>query len=136
VVIKQMFSRRKIKNPGDTKFSIGQVVEDVELEAENIKTKDAGGAVAVAEQLVTGITETSLTRDSFLSASSFKTTTRKLSEAAVRGAQDNLEGLKENVIVGRIIPAGSGFKGSVKYDNVRALQETLAKDERYSPRER
>jgi len=125
VMIKQMFSRRKIKNAGDTKFAAGQVVEDVELERENTKVKEAGGAAATGEQMVTGITETALTRDSFLSAASFQNTTRKLSEAAVRGAVDKLEGLKENVIVGRLIPAGSGFEGSVKYEQVRALQKEL-----------
>ena len=129
VVIKQMFSRRKIKNSGDTKFSIGQVVEDVELERENDRIKETGGAAATAEQLVTGITETALTRDSFLSASSFQNTTRKLSEAAVRGAVDNLEGLKENVIVGRIIPAGTGFAGSVKQERIAELQEELSANE-------
>lgn len=129
VVIKQMFSRRKIKNAGDTKFAIGQVVEDVELERENARVKEAGGAAATAEQLVTGITETALTRDSFLSASSFQNTTRKLSEAAVRGAEDKLEGLKENVIVGRIIPAGSGFEGSAKYDSIHELQAQFATED-------
>ncbi len=126
IIIRQMFSRRKIKNPGDTKFSIGQVVERVQFENENEKIKAEGGTPATAEELVTGITETSLTRNSFLSASSFQNTTRKLSEAAVRGAEDNLSGLKENVIVGRLIPAGTGFKGSKKYQNIQELQNELA----------
>ncbi len=125
VVIKQMFSRRKIKTAGDTKFTAGQVVEDVELERENERVKGEGGTAAVGEQLVSGITETALTRDSFLSASSFQNTTRKLSEAAVRGAVDKLEGLKENVIVGRLIPAGSGFEGSEKYAAVHELKNEL-----------
>ena len=126
VVIKQMFSRRKIRSAGDTKFAAGQVVEDVELERENARVKANGGTPATGEQMVTGITETALTRDSFLSAASFQNTTRKLSEAAVRGAVDRLEGLKENVIVGRLIPAGSGFEGSAKYEAVRELQEEFA----------
>jgi len=130
VVIKQMFSRRKIKSSGDTKFSIGQVVEAVQLDRENDRIKEIGGDIAVGEQIVTGITETSLTRDSFLSAASFQNTTRKLSEAAVRGAEDNLIGLKENVIVGRIIPAGSGFEGSAKYKRIKELQSTLDAEER------
>ena len=129
VVVKQMFSRRRVKNSGDTKFAAGQVVEDVELERENAIVKEAGGVPATGEQMVTGITETALTRDSFLSASSFQNTTRKLSEAAVRGAEDNLEGLKENVIVGRLIPAGTGFSGSTKHGTVGDLQAELnAKD--------
>ena len=125
VVIKQMFSRRRIKTAGDTKFAIGQVVEDVELARENELTKKEGGVTATGEQIVTGITETALTRDSFLSASSFQNTTRKLSEAAVRGAEDDLEGLKENVIVGRLIPAGTGFKGSSKAKMIQDLQDEL-----------
>ena len=128
VMIKQMFSRRKIKTTGDSKYSAGQVVPDVELDKENKRVKDAGGIPAVADQIVTGITETSLTRDSFLSAASFQNTTRKLSEGAVRGAVDRLGGLKENVIVGRIIPAGSGFEGSSKYKQIKDLQAQL--DER------
>lgn len=136
VVIKQMFSRRKVKTSGDTKFSIGQVVEDVELERENEAVKKDGGTTATAEQLVTGITETALTRDSFLSAASFQNTTRKLSEAAVRGAVDTLIGLKENVIVGRLMPAGSGFEGSAKHGSVATLQEELVAQERArAPRE-
>ncbi|MAJ97609.1 MAG: DNA-directed RNA polymerase subunit beta' [Parcubacteria group bacterium] len=130
VVIKQMFSRRKIKNAGDTKFSVGQVVEDVELERENERIKNAGGDIATADQLVTGITETALTRDSFLSAASFQNTTRKLSEAAVRGAEDKLEGLKENVIVGRLVPAGTGFAGSAKNTAMNDLQSELSENER------
>jgi len=94
-----------------------------------VRVKENNGIIATAEQIVTGITETSLTRDSFLSSSSFQNTTRKLSEAAVRGAVDNLRGLKENVIVGRIIPAGSGFEGSVKYKNIKELQEKLTQNE-------
>jgi DNA-directed RNA polymerase subunit beta' len=129
VVIKQMFSRRKIKSTGDTKFSVGQVVEDVEFEQENAKVKEKGDTVATAEQLVTGITETALTRDSFLSASSFQNTTRKLTEAAVRGAVDRLQGLKENVIVGRLIPAGTGFLGSQKYETMREFREELTRRE-------
>ncbi len=129
VVVKQMFSRRKIKSPGDTRFSVGQIVEATLLDEENKKIKLEGKTPATAEKLVTGITETSLTRDSWLSASSFQNTTRKLSEAAVRGAVDRLRGLNENVIVGRIIPAGTGFEGSKKYEIIRELQETFQDEE-------
>ncbi|MDP2650324.1 MAG: DNA-directed RNA polymerase subunit beta', partial [bacterium] len=132
VIIKQMFSRRKIKSTGDAKFSVGQVVEDVELDQENDRMKETGGHPATSEQLVTGITETALTRDSFLSASSFQNTTRKLTEAAVRGAVDKLRGLKENVIVGRLIPAGTGFPGSQKYEAMRELQDELSRREQSS----
>jgi DNA-directed RNA polymerase subunit beta' len=76
---------------------------------ENMKVKEEGGEVATGEQLVLGITEVALTKESFLSAASFQNTSRVLIEAAVQGATDRLYGLKENVILGRLIPAGTGF---------------------------
>jgi len=72
--------------------------------------------------LILGITETSLSRKSFLSAASFQNTTRVLINAAVKGSHDNLAGLMENVIIGKLIPAGSGFKGSRKYDMIQAIK--------------
>ena len=83
--------------------------------------KADGKEPAKSERLILGITETSLSRKSFLSAASFQNTTRILINAAVKGSQDNLAGLMENVIIGRLIPAGSGFKGSKKYDMIRAV---------------
>ncbi len=129
VVVKQMFSRRKVKTAGDTRLSIGAIVEVSQLDAENARAKSEGGVPSTAEKLVTGITETSLTRNSWLSSSSFQNTTRKLTEAAVRGAEDHMTGLNENVIVGRIIPAGTGFKGSKKYEMLAKLREELTAKE-------
>ena len=109
VIVKQMFSRRKVRHVGDTRFSIGDIIEETELLEENAKVKDEKGDPAVGEHLVLGITEVALTKESFLSAASFQNTSRVLIEAAVQGATDRLYGLKENVILGRLIPAGTGF---------------------------
>jgi len=109
VIVRQMFSRRKIKHVGDTKFSIGNTVEESALNVENARVKAEGGEEAKGDQLVLGITDVALTKESFLSAASFQNTSRVLIEAAVQGSVDKLYGLKENVILGRLIPAGTGF---------------------------
>ena len=114
VIVRQMFSRRKIKLSGDTKFSAGDVVSVTYLAEENARVKEAGKEEAKADAVVMGITEISLTRRSFLSAASFQHTTRILINAAIRGTEDHLVGLKENVIIGRLIPAGSGYAESPK----------------------
>lgn len=114
IIVKQMFSRRKIAESGDTNLTEGLVVDDIQLAEENAMAKDAGGAPAKARKIVMGITDTSLTRKSFLSAASFQHTTRVLISNAVRGAEDDLTGLMENVIIGRLVPAGTGFEGSPK----------------------
>ncbi len=122
LIVKQMMSRVKISDRGDSHFANGDVVEEWVLVEANAALKAAGQTPAKAERLILGITETSLTRKSFLSAASFQNTTRVLINAAVKGSGDNLAGLMENVIIGKLIPAGSGFKGSKKYDEVTALQ--------------
>ena len=109
VIVRQMFSRRKIKVSGDTRFSIGDIVEESELAVENARVQAEGKEPAKGDNLVLGITEVALTKESFLSAASFQNTSRVLIEAAVQGATDRLYGLKENVILGRLIPAGTGF---------------------------
>jgi len=121
LIVKQMFSRRRITEGGDTNFTEGMVVDDVQLYDENILAKDAGGAVAKVEKIVMGITDTSLSRKSFLSAASFQHTTRVLIANAVRGSEDDLSGLMENIIIGRLVPAGSGFAGSPKKDMIDAV---------------
>ena len=121
LIVKQMFSRRKITDAGDTNFTEGMVVDDIQLIEENEQAKLAGGSPAKSEKLVMGITETSLSRKSFLSAASFQYTTRVLISNATRGAVDDLTGLMENVIIGRLVPAGSGFDGSPKKEMVDAI---------------
>lgn len=110
IIIRQMFSRKRIKDAGDTTFSPGEIVESIELTEENNRVKEtSGGKPAVSDTIVLGITEVSLTTKSWLSAASFQNTNRVLINNAVRGGVDNLRGLKENVIIGNLIPAGTGF---------------------------
>jgi DNA-directed RNA polymerase subunit beta' len=128
VIIRQMFSRSKIIDEGDTNFSNGEVVGNSLIEEENRNVKNEGKTPAKSDSLIMGITEVSLTRQSFLSAASFQHTSKILINAAVRGSKDTLQGLKENVIVGRLIPAGSGFEGSPKNQKIRAVQEELDRE--------
>lgn len=123
VIVKQMFSRRKVKDPGETTLVKGDIVEQYELDNANEIARSEGKEEAKADQMLMGITEVSLSRKSFLSASSFQHTTRVLIAAAIRGSDDNLVGLKENVIIGRLIPAGTGFPGSEKSELVNTDQQ-------------
>lgn len=125
VIIKQMFSRKRILEAGDTHLTVGGIIEDHELAEIQAELKETGGAQVKVEPLVLGISEVSLTRKSFLSAASFQNTTKVLIGAAIRGAEDRLRGLKENVIIGRLIPAGTGFKGSKKAQMISDLQNSL-----------
>ncbi len=109
VIVRQMLKKRKIRDHGDTDFLAGQVVDRFEFEAENARVRELGGREATADWVLLGITEASLATESFLSAASFQRTTRVLAEAATAGKRDRLRGLKENVIIGRLIPAGSGM---------------------------
>jgi DNA-directed RNA polymerase subunit beta' len=111
VIVRQMLKKRKIKNQGDTEFLPGQVVDKFDFEDENARVRqmDPPGTESTSDWLLLGITEASLATESFLAAASFQKTTRVLTEAAVRGKKDNLVGLKENVIIGRLIPAGTGL---------------------------
>jgi len=122
VIVKQMFSRKRVEDAGDTNLADGMVVDDSQLADENRKAKATGNTPATAEPIVLGITEVSLSRKSFLSAASFQHTTRVLIGNAVRGAEDDLQGLMENVIIGRLIPAGTGYAGSPKAKMIAAIQ--------------
>jgi DNA-directed RNA polymerase subunit beta' len=111
VIIKQMFDRVKITSTGDTMFTQGEQVEMSTFRAENNRVKATGGAEAKGKNRVLGITDVALSTDSWLSSASFQNTTRVLITAASRGQVDELRGLKENVILGRLIPAGTGIRG-------------------------
>jgi DNA-directed RNA polymerase subunit beta' len=109
VIVRQMLRRVQITDPGDAPFITGEQVERSELLDENDKAIAKGGRPALYDNLLLGITKASLSTDSFISAASFQETTRVLTEAAIMGKKDDLRGLKENVIVGRLIPAGTGL---------------------------
>jgi len=109
VIVRQMLRRVTITDPGDTKFIKSEQVERAELLAENDRVLAEGKLPAYFEHMLLGITKASLSTDSFISAASFQETTRVLTEAAIMGKRDELRGLKENVIVGRLIPAGTGL---------------------------
>jgi DNA-directed RNA polymerase subunit beta' len=106
-----MLRRVSVVDPGDSRFIVGEQVERAEILEENdrVKAKDPDKRPATFEYMLLGITKASLSTDSFISAASFQETTRVLTEAAIMGKKDDLRGLKENVIVGRLIPAGTGL---------------------------
>ena len=108
VIVRQMLQKVEIMESGDTEFLKGEAVEALDLEDENRRVKELGLQPATAQPMLLGITKASLQTRSFISAASFQETTRVLTEAASYGKSDTLEGLKENVIVGRLIPAGTG----------------------------
>ena len=109
VIVRQMMKKVRVEDPGDTNFLISEQVDRRFFQEENIRVREMGGTPAQGKPLLLGITKASLTTDSFVSAASFQETTRVLTEAAIGGAVDELRGLKENVIMGRIIPAGTGM---------------------------
>jgi DNA-directed RNA polymerase subunit beta' len=128
VIVRQMLRRVRIKDVGDTNFLIDEQIEKHLFEKENQRVIERGGRPGIAEPLLLGITKASLSTESFISASSFQETTKVLTEAAINGKTDNLRGLKENVIMGRLIPAGTGLPA---YKNLNVIIE--GDEERYQP---
>jgi DNA-directed RNA polymerase subunit beta' len=123
VIVRQMMKKVRIEDPADTTFLIGEQVDRIIFQEENIKVKAKGGKPAQGKPLLLGITKASLSTDSFISAASFQETTRVLTEGAINGAVDELMGLKENVIMGRMIPAGTGMS---RYRNTFVKREIQA----------
>lgn len=116
IIIRQMLRKVKITDPGDTTLLWGDQIDRLEFENENKTVTDKGGKPAEASPVLLGITKASLETDSFISAASFQDTTRVLTEAATLGKVDRLRGFKENVIMGHLIPAGSGFHENKQFD--------------------
>ncbi|MFZ5966800.1 MAG: DNA-directed RNA polymerase subunit beta' [Bacillota bacterium] len=110
VIVRQMIAKVKIEDAGDTDMLPGGLVNIYEFEEENRKIEETGGRPAMGKRVLLGITKASLATESFLSAASFQETTRVLTEAAIKGKEDHLIGLKENVIIGKLIPAGTGMR--------------------------
>ncbi len=129
VIVRQMLRRVRIKDVGDTHFLLDEQVEKYIFERENGLVIDKGGKPGIAEPLLLGITKASLSTESFISASSFQETTKVLTEAAINGKTDTLRGLKENVIMGRLIPAGTGLPA---YKNLSIVVDG-EEEHRYSP---
>ena len=125
VIVRQMLRRVQITDPGDTHFITGEQVERSEMLDENDRVVAEGGRPATYDNILLGITKASLSTDSFISAASFQETTRVLTEAAIMGKRDELRGLKENVIVGRLIPAGTGLA----YHNAHKARELAERRE-------
>ncbi|MFP4697131.1 MAG: DNA-directed RNA polymerase subunit beta' [Eubacteriales bacterium] len=109
VIVRQMLKKLRVENNGDSDFLPGTLVDRLEFEDENIRLKSEGFEEAEGKQVMLGITKASLATNSFLSAASFQETTKVLTEAAIKGKSDSLIGLKENVIIGKLIPAGTGM---------------------------
>jgi len=120
VIIRQMMRKVEIVRVGDAKFIYGQLVDKYRFKEENNRVINEGGQPAVARPVFQGISKASLNIDSFLSAASFQETTRVLTNAAIAGSTDYLRGLKENIIIGHPIPAGTGMK---RYRDVKLFDE-------------
>lgn len=128
VIVRQMMRKVRIDDPGDTMFLVGEQVDKTMFQSENDKVKASGGRPAQGKPVLLGITKASLSTESWVSAASFQETTRVLTEAAINAQIDELRGLKENVIMGRVIPAGTGM---LRYRNTfvkRELPQLFAKD--------
>ncbi len=131
IIVRQMMRSVKIEEVGDTEFLIDEQVDRWRFQEENDRVLAAGGQPAIGRPLLLGITKASLSTDSFISAASFQETTRVLTEAAISGKIDYLRGLKENVIVGRLIPAGTGM---APYHDFHMEEEPVVRPCRRRPR--
>ena len=123
IIVRQMTKKVKVIDAGGTNLLPGELIEMQTFEKENKLAQEAGKEPAVCEYMLLGITKASLNTESFISAASFQETTRILTEAAVEGKRDMLRGLKENVIIGRLIPAGTGFHHLINADEERDREE-------------
>jgi len=128
VIVRQMTNRVRIEDPGDSNFLFGQLVNKVTFEKVKQQLEEEGKRPPIAREVVLGITKAALTTESVISAASFQETTRVLAEAAVKGKEDYLEGLKENVIIGRLIPAGTGLFRKIIPQKVSAKKVEVLED--------
>jgi len=135
-ILRQMLKKVEIKSSGDTNYLLGEIIDKITLDGINDAIKKENKKVAITERVLLGITKASLQTNSFISAASFQETTRVLTDAAIRGKVDTLNGLKENVIVGRLIPAGTGST-KIKWQKIAnerdsLLSESTSKDKKES----
>ncbi len=122
LIIRQMLRRVEITSPGDTKYIVGQYVDRYEYAEENRRYEEAGGSPAMGTTVLLGLTKAALNTDSFISSASFQETTKVLTNAAIKSKVDSLQGLKENVIIGHLIPAGTGIKA---YNTLRTYKKDM-----------
>lgn len=127
IIVRQMMRNVKVEDPGDTHFVRGQFVNIEQLEEENKRTRERGGRAAVYSPVLLGISKAALSTDSFISAASFQETTRVLAQAALYGKKDELKGLKENVIVGSLVPCGTGLR---EFQQIKVLPK-IEEEEQY-----
>ena len=125
IIVRQMLRKVLVQDSGDTSFLPGEYVDEFVVREENKKTVENGGRPAMVERILLGITKASLATESFLSAASFQETTRVLTDAAIKNKVDHLVGLKENIIIGKLIPAGTGAK---EYKNLLSQPNTNAQN--------
>ncbi len=125
VIVRQMIAKVKIEDSGDTELLPGGLINLYDFQEDNNRTEENGGKPAVGRRVLLGITKASLATESFLSAASFQETTRVLTEAAIKGKEDHLIGLKENVIIGKLIPAGTGMR---RYKDIAISHENSPKE--------
>jgi DNA-directed RNA polymerase subunit beta' len=123
VVVREMFGRVKVSEAGESPFAVGDYVEKHEFDQVNRDIKKRGGIEAKASPVVMGIAEAALNRRSFLASASFQHTNRMLIAASLKANRDPLYGIMENVIIGRLIPAGTGFKGSKKHEMIEEYKQ-------------
>ena len=128
VIVRQMIRKVKVEEPGSTNLLVGSVIDRAEFMDAYNKAKESGGNLPECSRVLLGITKTALATDSFLSAASFQETTRVLTDAAIKGKKDPLIGLKENVIIGKLIPAGTGLG---TYHNVEVVTPIISSGEDY-----
>ena len=134
VIVRQMLQKVRVMDPGDTEFLEGEHVDKHDFRDENERTQKKKDTPAAAEPLLLGITKASLTTQSFISAASFQETTRVLTDAAIRGAKDDLLGLKENIIIGHLIPAGTGMYRYRSRDRDRSSRKASSRCRPHHPR--
>jgi len=133
-ILRQMLKKVEIKNSGDSRYLVGEIIDKLELDDVNENLKKEGKKPAIAERVLLGITKASLQTNSFISAASFQETTRVLTDAAIRGKVDSLRGLKENVIVGRLVPAGTGYAKNRLDTIANEKDKSLSNEKNLSPK--
>ena len=127
-IVRQMLKRVEVKNPGDSGLLMGEVIDLLDINVINEKLREEKKKPAEFERVLLGITKASLQTNSFISAASFQETTRVLTDASIKGKTDTLEGLKENVIVGRLVPAGTGLT-KIEWDKQARQQDRARLEE-------